>query len=128
MAFVSTFVAGASELRPTAKSVAPAQNDFFIVDRLVLLGGGLAIGTILGFLTLIALGRQPMIDLVVVGAMLVMIALNLASQTLRESLVAETPPLHHRNRGQLRRRFCVGRWSWFPCFSACSGSRRRWRC
>lgn len=90
MAFVSTFVAGAAELRPTAKSVAPAQNDFFIVDRLVLLGGGLAIGTILGFLTLIALGRQPMIDLVVVGAMLVMIALNLASQTLRESLAAET--------------------------------------
>lgn len=89
MAFVSTFVAGTAELSPTAKSVAPAQNDFFILDRLVLLGGGLALGAIFGFLALIALGRQPMIDLVVVGSMLVMIALNLASQTLRESLAAE---------------------------------------
>jgi hypothetical protein len=89
MAFVSTFVASTAELRPTAKSVATAQNDFFILDRLVLLAGGLAVGTIFGFLTLIALGRQPMIDLVVVGSMLVMIALNLASQTLRESLAAE---------------------------------------
>jgi len=89
MAFVSTFVAGTAELSPTAKSVAPAQNDFFILDRLVLLGGGLALGTLFGFLALIALGRQPMIDLVVVGSMLVMIGLNLASQTLRESLAAE---------------------------------------
>jgi len=90
MTLVSTFVAGTAELSPTAKSVAPAQNHFFIVDRLVLFGGGLAVGTIFGFLALIALGRQPMIDLVVVGSMLVMIALNLASQTLRESLAAET--------------------------------------
>ncbi len=89
MAFVSTFGAGTAELSPTVRTVAPAQNDFFLLDRLVLLGGGLAIGTIAGFLALIALGRQPMIDLIVVGSMLVMIALNLASQTLRESLAAD---------------------------------------
>lgn len=90
MAFVSTFGAGTAGLSPTAKSVATARNDIFLFDRLVLLGGGLAIGTIVGFLALIALGRQPMIDLMVVGAMLVMIALNLGSQTLRESLAGDT--------------------------------------
>jgi hypothetical protein len=89
MAFVSTFVASTAELRPAAKSAAQAKS-FFFVDRLVLLAGGLAIGTIVGFLSLIALGRQPMIDLVVVGSMLVMIALNLASQTFRENLPAES--------------------------------------
>lgn len=89
MAFVSTFIAATAEPRPTAKAVAPAQNDFFILDRLVVLAGGLAAGTTFGFLTLIALGREPMMDLVVVGSMLVMIALNMASQTLRESIAAE---------------------------------------
>lgn len=90
MAFVSTFVASTAELRPTARPVAQAHSDFFILDRLVLLAGGLAIGTIFGFLALIALGRQPTIDLVVAGSMLVMIALNFASQTLRESVAAES--------------------------------------
>jgi hypothetical protein len=89
MAFVSTFGAGTAELSPTVRTVALAQNDFFLLDRLVLFFGGLALGTIAGFLALIALGRQPLIDLVVVGSMLVMIALNFGSQTLRESLAAD---------------------------------------
>ncbi|MBS0383881.1 MAG: hypothetical protein JSS00_00865 [Proteobacteria bacterium] len=89
MAFVSTIGAGTAELSPTVRTVAAAQNDFFLLDRFVLLCGGLALGTIAGFLALIALGRQPPIDLVVVGSMMVMVALNFGSQTLRESLAAD---------------------------------------
>jgi hypothetical protein len=84
MAFVSTVGADAAQLAPAAAIAAPARSDFYWLDRLVLLGGGGAIGTIVGFLTLIAFGRQPTIDLMVGGSMLVMVALHLSTQTLRE--------------------------------------------
>jgi hypothetical protein len=68
-----------------AAASAPSRTVFSIIDRVVVICGGLAFGAAAGLLTLIALGRPSGIDRLVFGSMLLMVALHLCAQTIQSS-------------------------------------------
>ena len=85
MAYVSTVGGDVPELSVAEPAVAASNDDFTLIDRLVVLCGGLAFGAAAGLLTLIALGRPSAIDRLVMGSMLLMVALHLCAQTIQAS-------------------------------------------
>ena len=86
MAYVSTVGGEAPKLSAAEPiAVGSSNDDFSLIDRLVVLCGGLAAGGAAGSLTLIALGRPTGIDRIVVGSMLLMVALHLCAQTVQAS-------------------------------------------
>ena len=92
MAYVST-VGGDIAQADTAQlsGAASSINRFSVTDRLVLTLGGLAVGGIIGLLTLIGFGRPTGIDRLVVGSMLLMLALHLCAQTIQSSWARNAP-------------------------------------
>src|SRR5262249_24289210 len=73
---------------PRAKTLPTYEDrrDFRRLERIVILGGGIALGLTIGFTAAIGLGRPSLTGLILYGAVFEPLALFLCARTLRESL------------------------------------------
>ena len=87
VAYDSAAIFGEDDVGVKTRPAYVERKEFRRFERIVVLAGGVAVGSTIGFVTEIAIGRPSLSVLIASGAVLTAFALYLCSQTLRESLV-----------------------------------------